>query len=285
MKPPRQPDTKRLDLGLAFGLTDTGTVRSSNEDNLVLDPALGLVAVADGMGGHLDGALASANALAALVHYIRTAGDIDAPDSDDTIPKFQASAFDPAQSDPDATWTDDTMRAMITLHGAVEYANQRLFQANLANGRADGSGMGTTLTGMWQPAPGAPVFVFHVGDTRLYRWRAGQLEQITRDQTMYQQAIESGMKGNLPARNLLLQALGPYLDIRPELLTQPVEPGDLYLLCSDGLHSACSDERIASILQQAQPGSLSACCEQLVAAAKQDGSRDNITVVLAPCRA
>lgn len=284
VKPSRQPDTKRLDLGRAFGLTDTGTVRSSNEDNFIIDSALGLVAVADGMGGHVGGALASANALAALIHYIRAAGNVDGQNPDDTIPSFQASAFDPAQTDPDATWTDDTMRAMIMLHNAVEYANQRVFQANLSNGRADGTGMGTTLTGMWQPAPGAPMFVFHVGDTRLYRWSDDRLEQVTHDQTMYQQALDSGVKGTLPARNLLLQALGPCPDIRPQLLIQPIAPGELYLLCSDGLHGACSDERIASILRHSQPEALCACCEQLVAAAKQDGSRDNITAVLATCR-
>jgi protein phosphatase len=282
-KQPVPSQAQRLELGLAFGLTDTGTVRQSNEDNFLIEPDLGLVAVADGMGGHEGGALASSSALAALAHYIRAAGSVDG--SDDTVPNFKASAFDPAQADPDATWTDDTMRAMITLHDAVEYANQRVYQANLANRRGDGSGMGTTLTGMWQPAQGGPVFVFHVGDSRLYRWRAGRLEQVTRDQTMYQQALDAGLQRNLPARNLLLQALGPCAEIRPELLTQPVAPGDLYLLCSDGLYGACSDSRIAALLARAAGDGLASCCEQLVEAAKQDGSRDNITVVLVHCPA
>jgi protein phosphatase len=281
-KQPSPQQTERLELGLAFGLTDTGTVRQSNEDNFLIDRELGLVAVADGMGGHEGGELASASALAALAHYIRAAGSLEG--SDDTVPNFKASAFDPAQTDPDATWTDDTMRAMITLHDAVEYANQRVWQDNLANRRGDGSGMGTTLTGMWQGAPGGPVFVFHVGDSRLYRWRDRRLEQITRDQTMYQQAIDAGLQRNLPARNLLLQALGPCPDIRPELLTQPVAPGDIYLLCSDGLHGACSDGRIADLLARATLDGLAPCCADLVAAAKEDGSRDNITVVLVHCR-
>jgi protein phosphatase len=279
-KQPAPLEAPRLDLGVASGLSDTGTVRSSNEDNFLIERELGLVAVADGMGGHAGGELASASALAALAHYLRTAGG--AKGNDDTVPNFKASAFDPAQTDPDATWTDDTMRAMITLHDAVEYANQRVYQANLAERRGDGSGMGTTLTGMWQPAPGGPVFVFHVGDSRLYRWRAGQLAQVTRDQTMYQQALDAGMRSNLPARNLLLQALGPCPDIRPELLNQAVAPGDLYMLCSDGLYGACDDSRIGALLARA--GALAPCCAELVEAAKQDGSRDNITVVLVRCQ-
>ncbi|MFL6674179.1 MAG: PP2C family protein-serine/threonine phosphatase [Massilia sp.] len=280
-KPPAPPVPKPLGLGLALGLTDTGTVRSTNEDNFLVERELGLVAVADGMGGHECGEVASAGALGALLHYLRAAA---CPDGDDTVPNFQASAFDPAQTDPEATWTDDTMRAMIALHDAVEYANLQLYQANLARGRGDGSGMGTTLTGMWQPAPGGPVFVFHVGDTRLYRFRDGHLSQVTRDQTMYQQALDAGFASNLPPRNLLLQALGPGPDIRPELLTQALAPGDLYLLCSDGLHGACPDQRIAQVLARCADD-LTAGCAELVEMAKRDGSRDNITVVLARCEA
>lgn len=267
----------RLDLGLAYGMTDTGTVRDSNEDNFLIEPALGLVAVADGMGGHEGGEVASASALAALAHYLHAS---TFPDGDAAVPHFRASPFDPAQADPDAAWTEDTRRAMITLHDAIEYANERLYQANLADRRGDGSGMGTTLTGLWQAKPGGPVSVFHVGDSRLYRWRAGRLIQLTRDQTMYQQAVDAGFKRNLPPRNLLLQALGPAAEIKPELLMQTPAPGDLYLLCSDGLHGACDDERIAAVLARATPQTLAERCAELVDLAKRDGSRDNITVVL-----
>jgi protein phosphatase len=280
LKPDTQSVPQRLDFGLAFGLSDTGTVRSSNEDNFLIERGLGLVAVADGMGGHEGGEVASAEALSALAHYLRAA---TAPDGDDTVPNFRASAFDPAQLDPDATWTDDTMRAMIALHDAVEYANQHVYQANLAHRRGDGNGMGTTLTGMWQPAPGGPVFVFHVGDSRLYRLRGDRLDQVTRDQTMYQQAVDAGIERNLPPRNLLLQALGPCPDIRPELLAQAVAPGDLYLLCSDGLHGACSDQHIGAVLARATAATLGSRCAELVEMAKRDGSRDNITALLVRC--
>jgi protein phosphatase len=273
-------DAPRLDLGDAFGLTDIGTVRGANEDKLLIEPELGLLAVADGMGGHAGGQLASASALAALAHYLRAAGSAD---SRGPLANFRASAFDPAQTDPDATWTDDAMRTMVVLHDAVEYANQQVYQANVANRRGDGTGMGTTLTGLWQPVPGGPAFVFHVGDSRLYRWRDGRLEQVTRDQTMYQQALDAGVRRNLPARNLLLQALGPCPEVRPELMRFAIAPGDLYLLCSDGLHGASDDRRIASVLARHWPVPLDACCHALVEGAKQDGSRDNITVVLVRC--
>ena len=265
----------QLALGSAFGMTDTGTVRPSNEDNFLIDPALGLLAVADGMGGHEAGEVASADALNAVAHFIRARSATD---------QAKASLCEPARNDADGRWSEASFDAMLTLHDAVEFANQRMYQTNVDNRRGDGGGMGTTLTGIWQPEAGGPALVFHVGDTRLYRLRAGNLVQLTRDQTMYQKAFESGLRQNLPPRNLLLQALGPTCGVTPELQTRPVTPGDLYLLCSDGLHGAIADEQIAAVLGAAQHENLGASCAQLIEMAKQNGSRDNITVVLFQCR-
>lgn len=277
---PLSPSTlHQLQLGLVFGISDTGTVRASNEDNFLIDAALGLVAVADGMGGHAAGEVASAGALRALVQFIR-ARDTDRPAQ---VADFTPTAYDPAQADPDATWTDATMRAMITLHDAVEYANACLYLANVAANRGDGDGMGTTMTGLWQPVQDGPVFIFHVGDSRLYRLRGGELAQLTRDQTMYQQALEAGEVDNLPGRNLLLQALGPSAEIMAELQIQAVFPGDTYLLCSDGLYGASSDQRIGTLLGAASRDNLPLACQQLIQMAKSDGSRDNITAVLIKC--
>lgn len=248
---------QQLALGVAFGLTDIGTVRTSNQDNFLVDIPLGLVAVADGMGGHADGERASAEALSVLAAALHAAVQQEAP----ATPARQVAA----------------------LRDAVGHANQQLYQANLAAGRDDGSGMGTTLTGLWQPTPGGPLCIFHVGDTRLYRYRGGQLVQLTHDQTLYQQAIDAGYEYNLPPRNLLLQALGPGAEIAPELLVESAEAGDLYLLCSDGLHGPCSDETIAAVLGQVASAGLEACCAQLIQMAKHDGSRDNITAVLVHC--
>jgi serine/threonine protein phosphatase PrpC len=247
-------EPQRLALGVALGLTDIGTVRASNQDNFLIDAGLGLVAVADGMGGHAGGERASAEALAELAGALRATGAPAAP-----------------------------ARQVAALRDAVDHANRRLYQANLANGRGDGSGMGTTLTGFWQAAPGAPLCVFHVGDTRLYRYRDGQLVQLTHDQTLYQQALDAGYQYNLPPRNLLLQALGPAAAISPELLVETARADDLYLLCSDGLHGACADESIAAVLAVAATVGLAACCAQLIEMAKRDGSSDNITAVLVRC--
>lgn len=245
---------QQLGLGVALGLTDIGTVRTSNQDNFLVDAGLGLVAVADGMGGHADGERASAEALAVLADALRAA----------------VAPATPA-------------RQVGVLRDAVGYANQHLYQANLADGRGDGSGMGTTLTGLWQATPGGPLCIFHVGDTRLYRYRAGQLVQLTHDQTLHQQALDAGYEHNLPPRNLLLQALGPAAEVTPELLVESAMPNDLYLLCSDGLHGACGDEPIAAVLGEVARAGLAACCAQLIDMAKHAGSRDNITALLLHC--
>lgn len=269
-----------LGLGVAFGVTDTGLLRESNQDNFLISPELGLVAVADGMGGHDAGEIASADAIELLCGFLGAAAH---GDGDATVPVLRASDFDPAALDPDGTWTDATMKAMIALHDAVEFANERMYRTNVAQARADGTGMGTTLTGMWQPAPGGPVFLFHVGDSRLYLHRGGRLTQLTRDQTLYQEALERGVAAPLPARNLLLQALGPAPEVRPDLSIHTPAPGDVYLLCSDGLYGDSADADIAAILARARPDNLDACCARLVDMAKRDGGRDNITAVLLRC--
>ena len=268
----------RLDLGLAFGMTDTGLVRPSNEDNFLIDAQLGLVAVADGMGGHEAGEVASADALIAIAHFLRTKLDNR---GDPEVVNFKPSHG--AAPAPDSA-ADPVGAAVDTMHNAVDFANQRMYQTNLSNRRGDGGGMGTTLTGIWQPQAQGPVYLFHVGDSRLYRYRDGQLTQTTHDQTLYQQAIDDGATVDLPPRNLLLQALGPSFDVEPELQVLDVAPGEILLLCSDGLFGASSDARIAAVLAEASEDKLDTCCQQLIDNAKRDGSRDNITAVLIQCR-
>jgi protein phosphatase len=141
--------------------------------------------------------------------------------------------------------------------------------------------MGATLTGFWQCRPGGPLAVFHVGDSRLYRCRGGDVAVLTRDQTLYQQALEAGVGEDLPPRNLLLQAIGPTAAVAPDVALCAARPGDLYLLCSDGLYGNTPHAAIAQALAGAGAGSLDACCAELIALAKTHGSRDNITAVLA----
>jgi protein phosphatase len=259
----------RLAFGSAYGLTDVGLVRQSNEDNFLIDPALRIVAVADGMGGHDGGEIAAHLALSAL------RGSLLAD-------PFRCALPPPGtQLDPDATWQDEHMCAVLAVHQAVDHANDEVYGANLRNGHAEGAGMGTTLTGFWQWMPDGPLAVFHVGDSRLYRYRGGELAILTRDQTLYQQALESGACDDLPPRNLLLQAIGPTAVVAPDVKVCAPQAGDLYLLCSDGLYGNTPHGAIAQALERASAQSLDACCEALVALAKAHGSRDNITAVLA----
>ncbi len=164
------------------------------------------------MGGHECGEIASSDALNWLVHFLRAKSL-----GTTKITNFKPSPFDPALMDPDASWIAEDRACMITLHDALELTNQRIYQTNVDQRRTTGTGMGTTLTGCWQPRAGGPLLVFHVGDTRLYRFRDGGLTQLTRDHTVYQQALDAGLHHRLPSRNLLMQAVGPAGDVRPDL--------------------------------------------------------------------
>lgn len=269
-----------------FGLTNVGRVRKSNEDNFLVDDALGLCIVGDGMGGHEAGEIASAEAIEALRHFIKHSmleGHSAAPpDEDDTVPAITQHAHKQAsQDDPDATWSDGSMPAVATVFDAVEYANAHLYQQNLNNAHPEGRGMGTTITGWWQFIPGAPIVIFHVGDSRLYLLRDGKMTQLTKDQTLYQQALDMGRTENMPARNLLLQAVGPSDYVSPEVFPHTTRSGDLYLLCSDGLHSGVPDHVILDVLRNTQ--NLEQGCTDLINIANQYGGKDNVTVLLARC--
>jgi protein phosphatase len=269
MAPLTPPGLYALSMGMACGLTDTGLVRPTNQDNLLIDVSLGLVAVADGMGGHTGGAIASTEALLLLAQALREHA--------------------PHPTDPDATWTGAGPRAVHAAHEALLEVNSRLYQMNAAAGLGDGFGMGTTLSAIWQPEPGAPAVLLHVGDSRIYRLRQTdgntQLQQLTHDQTLYQQAVDLGMPPPLPPRNLLLQALGPGEDLQPDTLALPLAPGDLYMLCSDGLYGDAEVGAIEAIMARAAHDGLEVVCAALIEMAKQDGGRDNITALMLACPA
>ena len=266
----------RIALGSVYGVTDVGLVRQSNQDNFLIDPALGLVAVADGMGGHEGGEIASFSALTSLREALLQSLRLHAEGKTGLPAGLDAA-------DPDATWRDQDMPAIATAFEAVEAANAYVYEANVRNLHGDGGGMGTTLTGFWQNNNAGPLIVFHVGDSRLYRYRKGELSILTRDQTLYQQALEDGMVDELPPRNVLLQALGPTGAITPEVKSCLYEEGDVYMLCSDGLYGNTPHGAMADVLAGAHAQSLEQCCHALVDLAKTFGSRDNITAVLALC--
>jgi len=280
------PDTalspSRLHLlpwGVAFGMTDIGPVRTSNQDNFLIDESLDLVLVADGMGGHASGAVASAAALTAVRQFLQRAALQAARGA---VPNADAAAA-LARRDPDATGSDPNTPAVSVLTDAIKFANTELHAQNLIQGRAEG-GMGTTLTGLWRCAANKALIFVHVGDSRLYRYRTGALLQLTRDQTLYQQALDRGMIENLPPRNLLLQAVGPTSDVTPEIRALRVESNDLLMLCSDGLHGSVPHGDIEQVLAAATDSTLGQTCSRLIELAKEYGSRDNITVLLICCR-
>lgn len=256
----------QLSTALAFGLSDTGPVRQRNEDNFLVDSDLQLLAVADGMGGHEAGALASALALTTLRECL----------SHPPRP-LQASV------DPDATCQISAMSAIGTLQAAIEQVNTRLYAQNQAQHMSDGQGMGTTLTGIWCSDPDGPLILFHVGDSRLYRYRDGQLLQLSRDQTWYQQALDAGHFDRLPSRNLLLQAIGPSPKVEPHISLHQVQPKDVLMLCSDGLHGSVPHHELARRLGQVSSDSIAAVCEGLIELAAEYDGRDNATVLLVLC--
>jgi len=260
------PGPHRLATAMAFGLSDTGPVRRHNEDNFLVDCDLQLMAVADGMGGHEAGAQASALALNTLRECL--SGQPPTP---------------PTSLDPDATCQMPGMAAITTLKAAIEQVNARLYAQNEARRMSEGQGMGTTLTGVWRRDPLGPLILFHVGDSRLYRYRDGELLQLSRDQTWYQQALDAGHFDRLPSRNLLLQAIGPSRRVEPEIGLHQVQPGDVLLLCSDGVHGSVPHQELAQALDSLRVESMAEVCQQLIQLAADYGGRDNATVLLAMC--
>lgn len=234
--------------------------RKRNEDAYVLDAELGLFAVADGMGGHSGGELASHLAVDALAEFWSLSADPEA-----TWPY----AFDPALG-----FHENRVDA------AVRLANRRIRERRTGELR----NMGSTVV-MLAIRPGR-VICAHLGDSRIYRLRTGadgpQLAQLTRDHSLYEQLRESGARDLPPLEqysyaNVITRALGADETDRPELQSLGLLSGDLYLLCSDGLSGALSPAEIRDLLQH-RP--IETVADALVDAAHAAGSKDNITAIV-----
>ena len=228
------------------GLTDVGRQREANEDNYVI--AEPLFAVADGMGGAQAGEVAS-----------RTAADV-----------FAAGPGEPGSTErkPEQLLTELTREA-----------NRKIF--DMAQSDPSRRGMGTTLTAAMVWPEG--VSVGHVGDSRAYRLRDGELEQLTHDHSLVAELQRSGQltpeaAENHPQRSIITRALGPEADVEVDAHTHTARDGDVYLLCSDGLTGMVSDSEMEALLRGA--GSLEDAAASLIKAANQSGGKDNITVVL-----
>jgi protein phosphatase len=240
--------------------TDPGMVRSHNEDSIAADPANGLVVLADGMGGYNAGEVASGMATTVIITEVRQ-----------LLAKAQPYDVDPK--------TNEEIAARLVREQVLK-ANSSIYSA--AQSQPQYAGMGTTLV----------VCLFydnrmlaaHLGDSRLYMLRDGKFKQVTRDHSLLQEQIDSGIITAEQAKkaahkNLVTKALGIDPVVEPEIHEYPTKPGDIYLLCSDGLCDMVEDEDIEMTLQ-ALGGNLKLAAQQLVQMANDNGGRDNVSVIL-----
>ena len=245
----------------AHGLSDRGPVRKSNEDCFVSEPALRLFVVADGMGGHSAGEVASNLAVETITGFIhRTEED---------------SEFSwPYGIEPGLSFAGNRLRT------AVHLANRRVFRA--AERYDEYTGMGTTVVGALISR--GRLSVANAGDSRLYLLAAGRLTQLTRDDTWAATVLASkgGPDGAVPhesMRRVLTNVLGAREQADVRVTEHDLTAGDAILLCSDGLHSVLDDDAIAAVLNAG--GTPEEIVPRLIQTALSHGTRDNLTAVLA----
>lgn len=246
----------------AAGLTDVGLRRGHNEDCILVVRDLGLFAVADGMGGHAAGEVASNTAINQMMEFVQAHRDGKPPEKN----------FDsPAGLDGGA----------LILHDAVMSANRIL--CAMAEGNTAYGGMGTTIASLY--FDGENLFVAHVGDSRVYRIRKRRLEPLTQDHSWVNEQLKKNCLTEDEARthrwrNVITRALGNRVDVEVDVNPVEVEDHNLFLLCSDGVTSMVSDEQIEDFLSDADLQDLDALSEDIVYLANEAGGHDNISVVV-----
>ena len=237
-----------------FSVVDTGRARSNNEDTVLVDESLALAVLADGMGGYQAGEVASELAATTLR---------------EEVSRWLADASTPLDG-------ADTRRF---LGQSAQEANRRVFEA--AQSRTEWAGMGTTL--VVAMVRDGSLWVGHIGDSRAYRLRGDQLEQISRDHSLLQEQIDAGLLTEEEAarsvhRNLVTRAVGVEPEVELEVNEHDLKAGDVLMLCSDGLSDMLPDAGIAAVMREAD--GLESMGRALVQAANDAGGRDNISVIL-----
>ncbi|MBF0184514.1 MAG: serine/threonine-protein phosphatase [Magnetococcales bacterium] len=264
---------------LAVGRSNVGCVRPLNEDSYHIDAETGLLILADGMGGHDAGEVASAHVVNEVTGRVRQFMNAS---SGLLQEESGVAALAEAEVDPqDQATLDDLPNPVLSVvREALSAVNADLNRLNQERGHPEDSGMGSTVVGLWAPPFSAYPVVFHVGDSRLYLFQDGRLQQKTRDHSLYQQWLSFGGKGMPPPQNILLQAIGPSRIVTPDVQFLPVTAGDTILLCSDGLTGMVSEEAIQATLSELTAENLETICERLITMARDGGGRDNVTVIL-----
>lgn len=238
--------------------SDIGLIRTNNEDAIVIKPEYGLAILADGMGGHNAGEVASNMAIAVIQQSLTARLQHAVADVESDFSQYLQS------------WISD----------AIILANTYVHEAS--HYEPDCSGMGTTIVLALHYRD--RLTIAHVGDSRAYRLRQGRLEQLTHDHSWLQEQIDAGLISPEAARfssnkNLITRALGSAPYIEPELHDYRTQAGDIILLCSDGLSDMLSDQLMCNVLL-CHGHDLHAACKILIQLANDSGGRDNVSVVL-----
>lgn len=238
--------------------SDSGIVRSHNEDAVFADAELGIAILADGMGGYNAGEVASGMATTLL-----------ATSFSNLLRGLEANPAPEIFSDPVQLMRDE-----------ICGTNAAIF--NASHSQPQYSGMGTTLVFSW--FLDNRVYIGHVGDSRAYLWRDDRLQQLTKDHSLLQEQIDSGMISVEEARysanrNLVTRALGIESEVDVDVGEHDISSGDLLLLCSDGLNDMLDDDEIAEVLE-VNGQNLAVAAQRLVEVANANGGRDNVSVIL-----
>ena len=255
----------------AVGVTDIGRQRKHNEDHVLLRPELDLFVVADGMGGHNAGDVASRLATASLKNFYEATLE--------GVPESQRVGDNYGELSVDAQ----------RLTSAVRKANRDVFE--ISSTYRQHHGMGSTVVAAYLVRNRGMMHVAHVGDSRCYRFREGKLVQLTHDHSLINDAL--ALKPDLTPeelarlpKNIITRALGMREDVKVDVHSTAVQVGDVFLLCSDGLSGMVDDIEMASVLALGGPqaagsdGDLRDVCETLVHLANENGGTDNITALL-----
>lgn len=244
---------------LSFGATDPGKKRANNEDSYLVSDEQRLYAVADGVGGSEAGEVASRIAV-------------------DTIAGTMPDLLGDADRTPPVESRSDEVPELAAFRHAVLLANRAIIEEAAKDPAR--RGMGTTLTALLLARKRA--FLAHIGDSRAYRLRSGRLLQLTNDHSVVAEQVRSGLitpaqARTSPYRHVITQALGIDREAAPDFMEQPLNPGDTFLLCSDGLTEMLGDREIGRILSGSAPAD---AARKLIDAANGQGGLDNITAVV-----